>query len=1826
MLPKQRQAQINAIQWLDPDHARVVLTIGWSMYDTVIERKSFGKALLEKLDKGTYEAPDNFVVIHQDPDDPTKILFIETILDEKERYEESWEHDFDLDAALKELEQYTSPPPPLSAVDVQLVRIIDGDTIEVANENGERETVRLVGIDAPDLNTGKAGLPPEMGAEEAKARLSELLGPEGSVLQIERENDPLSPTGYKTDDYGRTLAVVYQNGINVNRQMVREKMAELSFLPHEQFFGEHDLSQWDRLDPLPETKRTYEAELAWSEGPLMDEAIDNRWTIRGDPEEMPGELWIGDCRFRVPPLAIQVQQSNLSQRIAPLRTKGSLQSQPGHTLIRIRVDLYFNGLDDINGHEIKQEVWEESDGGKRVIDLPHPYYIDGLRPLIAQFQSFPFLPVHNRFLNEVMGIDAVALSNLVVRTVPGFPGVLQATLEMTRFDLSAYVYEEDDLAAMIHWPLFRWHIQQKLMPPQYKERRNATTLHAVPKSGLSNDFLFGFVPGELAGEHGLLEWEGDGEIADQLSEIRKAQSIMQGILGVELNKWTPRNASQKRYANAMVIMQALEEYEQWLQTADTRSSFYYLEDQYFYPNFPVSLGSRKTVPRFVLPLYDIEELGYSEEIREAFQRIPNNYFGRTFHKDKYLYLVDPQDVVSLYKLKANWIAYRNYLEREATLTEADLKVVVYPIPDLHLVSLEFNLNNVLTNVQMDGHEVPTQQFIGALDTFVRMSFETASEEAVRRLQNLVSYSRAMARASKSGVMAGFVGFRNDLARIFGMDSILIEDINITTVSGHPGVYHIELLAFDFRRTQRNIEEFHKLSGRAEQLEEIRTPGNLSWPKIVEGMRELEAYPDLELPTFEELRYFFDRAGVRLKLPERRGKYVDPDFFMKKTHRLTEALREVLENPVAMELAGIKVAPGDLINEDIETGDPNLKKPDDKPRQIEEFRGEIVHIIPHQIYSTPTGYSIFGGRVGSGRIWDKYSIPKEKISEELIERLEGNQGQPWHKLPIALYMQDGEILAAESAYEEEEEEEIEYVGPQPDPADEAFRNGHFDNTFLYDKRGRLVRAFPGFGFFLVDEGEQQGIYRIFDTLYGIGSVLSIDITESKENAISLAVITFTDMYRRMHALRGSYVTDPLYVESEVEAPWWPINPDPSEEMLDARERGRTAFEVFPGTRVHLRLGYGSDISSYPIKFNGTIAEIQTGEITTIVCQSDGAELVNFPQATTKKSGPKEAREGIMDLLISQDSWLRRKIRGMSGGRYMALPNNGIVHFGRPVIADEDIKRALGIVGTTTAVGTALGGVWGLAAGLATGIAVEAALTGIDSIADRLRDLRLEKPWREGELGDNIYRGNGLAVFRKIPEKAYGARWWGQFLLSPIGTLREISDLKVDINTQGMTIWDILQTYAMCTPDYVVAVHPFELRSTLFFGKPYFGLAYEYDPDYKPLGPEADEREREVHRTKHLRRRPFCQFYYIDSRSDIIRNEIRATKDGVFTTVNAIYSRPSGQGVVTVHADTDIRPQDQRSITVQAPIEASVGLIGRAFKILGADRIWGNQVPNNFAAAVLADYMRQMYQGQIMILGTPSMKPGDLVHINDTDAEMFGPIQIRSVTTTFSVETGMVTTIVPDACVSIDDPYLPSLAVWGSTVAVGAGVITSFWGLHRAGVTYRFIEWVISRFPEEIATEVLGWIKNTQLAQKLPELKARAGSLADELVAWAKSVWASANQRSRLAQGVTSVGIAAQKVATSIGSSAVAKSLLSLVGKAAGGWLLSDAIVVLGQDVLANWARTLQNRQAVTMVLLTWRGKEFSAGIRGHQGLVYGDAGGVWDQWIERLSFGRITYGS
>lgn len=97
----------------------------------------------------------------------------------------------------------------------KVTRIIDGDTLEV---DGRR--IRLVGINTPERG--------ELGFYEATNFL-ESLCPIGSKAGL--DIDDAEPK----DKYGRTLAVVYCRGINVNVELLRQGYANVMCIPPSEF-------------------------------------------------------------------------------------------------------------------------------------------------------------------------------------------------------------------------------------------------------------------------------------------------------------------------------------------------------------------------------------------------------------------------------------------------------------------------------------------------------------------------------------------------------------------------------------------------------------------------------------------------------------------------------------------------------------------------------------------------------------------------------------------------------------------------------------------------------------------------------------------------------------------------------------------------------------------------------------------------------------------------------------------------------------------------------------------------------------------------------------------------------------------------------------------------------------------------------------------------------------------------------------------------------------------------------------------------------------------------------------------------------------------------------------------------------------------------------------------------------------------------------------------------------------------------------------------------------------------------------------------------------
>lgn len=113
------------------------------------------------------------------------------------------------------------------SIETHVIRVIDGDTIAVeptdtlpaTNDAGDEHVVRLLGIDAPEMNYHK-GAEPECGAQEATDNLSEMLPEDSTVILT---YDPVSD---RTDRYGRSLAYVINPGLeDINENQVADGYA-----------------------------------------------------------------------------------------------------------------------------------------------------------------------------------------------------------------------------------------------------------------------------------------------------------------------------------------------------------------------------------------------------------------------------------------------------------------------------------------------------------------------------------------------------------------------------------------------------------------------------------------------------------------------------------------------------------------------------------------------------------------------------------------------------------------------------------------------------------------------------------------------------------------------------------------------------------------------------------------------------------------------------------------------------------------------------------------------------------------------------------------------------------------------------------------------------------------------------------------------------------------------------------------------------------------------------------------------------------------------------------------------------------------------------------------------------------------------------------------------------------------------------------------------------------------------------------------------------------------------------------------------------------------
>lgn len=559
---------------------------------------------------------------------------------------------------------------------------------------------------------------------------------------------------------------------------------------------------------------------------------------------------------------------------------------------------------------------------------------------------------------------------------------------------------------------------------------------------------------------------------------------------------------------------------------------------------------------------------------------------------------------------------------------------------------------------------------------------------------------------------------------------------------------------------------------------------------------------------------------------------------------------------------------------------------------------------------------------------------------------------------------------------------------------------FYDMLINDKRGRLVRAFPTYYMVFMDEGRKLGSWKLHDNFYNMSAISEMQVVKSRKIAADTCRIVMSNMYNS-YAQDHDIETTQQYIDvyglrDVFDSVFSPSKYFEKEEKI--RDRMTTPDKVVlgPGIRIHVRMGYTADGSKLPVVFNGKIAEVGVEDVVEIIAQGDGHELMNPLTAfgALEATALQEAQKKITAFKDFRGSLARG---GESPRNLLALilsaKHGGI------------LKNAMNEL---------FDGRW-----------FNDNPFGIMHFGDpKMRDI-----FTQGEVVQNLYEVSDTALLKGVEE---------------LLTTYESKNATPTINTtiQDKTFWDLLHMAANSGIEYYGAVRDFGMRSTVFLGKANHYYAYAY----KKVDGKLVEK-----------RKPFQQYHHYDSYTDIVYNSIRATERdmktnamGTWETSSPLWGREQAT-VGPIYLDMNIYPEYQKSMTVDTGLLAAgnggidLGFLnhyGEKWATNANDDKVNKELAWRMTMNVLRQSIKDMYQGELCVIGDPSIKPYDRFFMTDSYEDMEGQMEVEAVVYSMNAETGFTTTITPDVIVRHDDPHeVARQKLFGSFIAMTKVAITT-----------------------------------------------------------------------------------------------------------------------------------------------------------------------------------------
>lgn len=973
---------------------------------------------------------------------------------------------------------------------------------------------------------------------------------------------------------------------------------------------------------------------------------------RANVPPRPVQVWecrIGLTKLMVPPININVtnqfRTGSLAQGVLRQNTPPKFNS--GHSETRISMTLYFPTHESIWGFDGDRLEIDFNNADDDVIDT----YLSSLRGLITQFKYAPFLPIRNTYLNQVYNITAVVMESMSVSTVQGFPFCVAVQLNMLHFNHEVFLPMIDDFNSAFHWGRFRQYLGKAAIRIDQAASKNFLTRETAERTELDK-------PGT----------------ADQIvSQVR--------------------NISELAQPEALAPVHTFNKRTDWLNGQ----------------NFDLFYIDRDPSRVFAPDLTDFRSNRDPESIEV--ESSPKRWW---------------QDLLSLVGFNVNTTPSATWdnADRNAQLATRQRQDLLD-----HTIQREFMLltewlqrTNLIVNAmgpgQLDEYIAERLKDYGPnIDEGARAEIENSITQTWFAamylmylndpyIQNVLSFQnrrRGTVLINEWEIPMRNLGLNKDRVIVNGVSVSMGNNIASLQVQMQDKPVYQHLGGLETRcEISLTIFGEEDIIALRRMFETISGLSRLEHGHAVLGFLGIKNV----LTTLCGMKYALPIAWDIKTIPGYPHVYsvtislTDFDVFQQKREVLSsEQQADLIEafskrNPflrIKQHWAAFNAYPDmpldvrDETNKIIGHFDPDyyfraFQAIDD---DIVDWRASAVKFREENqgvedIYSIDYNFGVMSDSSEEASKIRLHTLGMDFVDGDTTKFSDMN----WYEPSLA----NTRVAPFTPGLTPPSEHQNPYESNAPN------LNSQFDKMMkdmqYRDKGGRMIRAFPTYMLWLIDEGGLFAGVKLFDNFYGLQSVVDMSLVSSEDLLGDTLTLRLSNLYSRLSTKFRDLIDDDVYASARIINTQLNRTRNLTSGLTDYLVRLDT-IDLKPGVRVHLRMGYSANPNALDTVFNGTITHVEQGDIVTIVAQSDAIELGAIVNGSDKDGNSgnidgslmsglwmSEPRDLMCRMLSMGSNTMREALAHASRGMVFSENRYGIRHFGAILydpMSDEEERR-------------------------------------------------------------------------------------------------------------------------------------------------------------------------------------------------------------------------------------------------------------------------------------------------------------------------------------------------------------------------------------------------------------------------------------------------------------------------------------------------------------------------------------------------------------------------